>query len=153
MGKKYTLLLNGKETGMDEVKKRFDTYNQMYFNGELGKCCFYWLVNGDTQGKYNLDEHRKNKPQSRIGISRNVRWTDETLRDVLVHEMIHMYVTTVEGKNIDGLLGHGRRFRKHMNYLNKHYGLNIKIHERFDLIHKVPEPSIFLRFLEWLIDR
>ena len=153
MGKKYTLLLNGKETGREILYELFDKYNKMYFNGELGKCRFYWLISGSTYGKYNFETKKNGKIESRIGMSRNVRWTDETLRDVLVHEMIHMYVTTVEGKHFDGLLGHGRHFRKHMKRLNKTYGMNIMVCNDLELIVDKPKDGLLGKIFIWLFDR
>ena len=153
MGKKYTLLLNGKETGREILYELFDRYNKMYFNGELGKCRFYWLIAGSTYGKYNFETKKNGKIESRIGMSRNVRWTDETLRDVLVHEMIHMYVTTVEGKHFDGLLGHGRHFRKHMKHMNKTYGLNIRICDNPEMIIDKPKDGLLGKIFIWLFDR
>jgi len=153
MANKYKLLLNGKETDREILYELFDRYNKMYFNGELGKCKFYWLIAGDTYGKYDFEEKKNGKSESRIGISRNVRWTDETLRDVMVHEMIHMYVTTVEGIHFDGFLGHGRHFRKHMKRLNKTYGMNIKVYNNLEMIVDKPKDGLFLKIVSWIFNR
>lgn len=47
------------------------------------------------------------------------------LKEILIHEMVHMYVRTVEGVKHDGLFGHGRRFKKHKRRLKKEFGIFI----------------------------
>ena len=69
----------------------FDKYNKMYFEGKLVKpqLATYW--GESTMGIFNVSE-RHGKVRRKILIARNVRYTQENLRDVLIHEMIHLYV-------------------------------------------------------------
>ena len=64
----------------------------------------------------------------------------------------HMYIRTIEGKKLDGVIGHGRRFRAHCKRLRKEYGLNIRIHGDFGYINKKLYPKLWDRVLTWLID-
>ena len=95
----------------------------------------------------------KKKLISKIGVARNTIWIEENLRELLVHEMIHMYIRTIEGKAYDGVLGHGRRFRAHCKRLRDRFGLNIRIHGDFGYIHKKNYPKKNGKILLWLIDR
>ncbi|MBR4722853.1 MAG: SprT-like domain-containing protein [Muribaculaceae bacterium] len=153
MGKKYTLRVDGKEVTKDGLKERFDRYNKLYFWGKLGKCDFFWLATGPGFcGKYAEKKAKNGKISSRIGITRSVRWTDETLKELMVHEMIHMYVSTVEGKAHDGVLGHGRRFRAHCKRLKNDFGLSIRKNGGFEETNKKPSTKIWEKVLLWLID-
>ena len=95
---KLTLNVNGAEFTKADLKERFDEYNTLYFDGRLGKCKFYWMSpNQNNYGKY-VDQPSPNGIISKIGVARNTIWTEENLRELLVHEMIHMYSRTIEGK-------------------------------------------------------
>ena len=153
MGKKLTLNMDGVELTKADLKARFDKYNKMYFDGKLGKCKFHWMSpNQGDYGEYNV-QYNKSGLVSNIGVARNAIWTEENLRELLVHEMIHMYIRTVEGKKLDGVLGHGRRFRGHCKRLKGVYGLRIRIHPEFGHINKQLSPKLWERVVLWLIDR
>ena len=102
------------------LKELFKKYNSLYFDNVLPICEFHYLKL-DSIGTYT-----NGGKTGKIWITNDVDWTDETLRDVLVHEMIHHYIDTVEKKKFDGLFGHGFFFRRKMNKINKKFGLNIK---------------------------
>ena len=90
MGKKFTLSVDGAELAKADIKMRYDKYNKMYFEGKLVKpqLATYW--GESTMGIFNVSE-RHGKVRRKILIARNVRYTQENLRDVLIHEMIHLY--------------------------------------------------------------
>lgn len=140
----------------EELKRRFDAYNKLYFFGSLGKCEFHFLnKNVIVLGKYNEKKNGRGRtPQ--IWLGQSVVWTDTLLKNVLIHEMIHMYNFTVEGCKFDGILGHGRHFRRQCRRLKRNYGLDISAHS-FDskVQYKVhtERAGVFWRFLHWLIDR
>ena len=50
-----------------------------------------------NQGDYGtyIGQPTKNGLISKKGIARNTIWTEEKLRELLVHEMIHMHVRTI----------------------------------------------------------
>lgn len=107
------------------LKEKFEEYNIKYFNSILPKCelsvcklqCF---------GQYTRMKTKRNR--NRIWITTDVDWTEETFKDVLIHEMIHHYVTTVDGCELFdgyswyGLFGHGKHFRKQVHRLKKSLG-------------------------------
>ena len=83
------------------IKELYKEYNALYFNGALSLCdCHY--IKLDALGRYT-NQNGKGK----IWITNDVDWTEETLREVLVHEMIHHYVKTIEGKNEYLFFRHG----------------------------------------------
>ena len=43
-------------------------------------------------------------------ISKSVDWDEEKLKQIIVHEMIHHYVHTIDGISLDGLFQHGFHF-------------------------------------------
>ena len=103
------------------IKELYKEYNALYFNGVLSLCdCHY--IKLDALGRYT-NQNGKGK----IWITNDVDWTEETLREVLVHEMIHHYVKTIEGKNEYLFFRHGFRFRRQMKRINREFGLGIRI--------------------------
>ena len=152
MGKKLTLNVEGTEFTKKDLKDRFEKYNELYFYGRLGKCKFHWMSpNGGDYGEYTV-QYNKSGIVSSIGVARNTVWTEENLMEILVHEMIHMYIRTVEGKKFDGILGHGVRFRSHCKRLKKDYGLCVRIHPTFGYINKKLSPKLLGRVILWLFD-
>jgi hypothetical protein len=45
--------------------------------------------------------------------------------ELMVHEMIHHYVQTIDGVSFDGLFQHGRHFVRQIKRIKKRYGLEI----------------------------
>lgn len=80
----------------EDLKVRFDEYNRLYFGGKLGKCTFSARKIGSF-GFYFFKTATGGKPECRITLTTDVNWTEDSLRDVLVHEMIHHYVVTIDG--------------------------------------------------------
>lgn len=103
------------------IRDLYKKYNKLYFGGVLPLCdCHY--IKLDAFGRYT-NQNGKGK----IWITNDVDWTDETLREVLVHEMIHHYVKAIEGKNEYIFFRHGFRFRRMMRKLNREFGLGITV--------------------------
>ena len=152
MGRYLTLNVDGNELTKADLEERFDKYNELYFEGKLRSCSFFWM--SSNQGDYGtyIGQPTKNGLKSKIGVARNTMWTEENLKELLIHEMIHMYIRTVEGKSHDGILGHGKRFRAHCKRLKNRFGLIIKIHGDFGYIKKELSPKKWEKVLLWLID-
>lgn len=103
------------------LKALYREYNKLYFDNILSPCdCHY--IKLDAFGRYT-NQNGKGK----IWITTDVDWTEETLRKVLVHEMIHHYVKTIDGKNEYLFFRHGFKFRRQMKRINKEFGLGIEI--------------------------
>jgi hypothetical protein len=138
------------------LSEKFNEYNSLYFNGDLGKMTkrnfFYIQKNSHCCGRFMLKPGKNGKDVCQIWIGKCIEWNEERLREVLVHEMIHMYNTTVEHSKHDGLFGHGRKFRRQCRRLKRDFGLTIYVHCPYDYI-TMPPPSKFEKALLWLIDR
>lgn len=80
----------------EDLKVRFDEYNQLYFNGKLrrSKMGFLGKSYKTIVGifEFEIDSNRRVKNPS-IKISKRIDWDEEKLRRVLLHEMAHMSVT------------------------------------------------------------
>lgn len=139
---------------MDLLKEKYAEYNRMYFNGILPKCKFCFIL-PDSLGGYSYDK-TSNGYQHRIGICKSVIYWDETiLKEILIHEMIHLYVQHVHHVGWDGVLGHGWRFRKQVRRLRKEYGLRIGIHPPKTVRYRKKKfrPKLWEKILLWIIDR
>ena len=99
----------------------FDQYNKLYFEEKLVKPQLATYIGESTMGIFNVSE-RHGKIRKKIMIARNVRYTQEDLRDILIHEMIHLYVYQEKGPSY----GHKKPFVDKMNELNAQYGLDIR---------------------------
>lgn len=104
----------------DKLRNLYIKYNEKYFDGLLlmPKISTYTGVN--SMGTFSVKTWKSRK-QEEISIARNYKLTEEELRDLLLHEMIHQYVYEKYGK-----MNHGRHFKKKMNKLNQTYGLDIR---------------------------
>lgn len=105
----------------EDLKRRYDSYNALYFEGKLpAKCRFYLIKDAMRVGIATANPKRRSSPI--IGISDRILWTEDQLRDAIVHEMIHLW----EWYNF-GKMTHGKRFKAKMNELNDRYGMCIRI--------------------------
>ena len=117
----------------EDLKVRFDEYNRQYFDSVLPRCEFS-VIKLSCLGRYMFSSGKNGKRKYRIRLTSDVNWTEESLRDVLIHEMIHHYVVAIDGcKGIDGfswygLFGHGKRFRRQVRRIKRQFGQNIHIH-------------------------
>lgn len=137
------------------IKERFDEYNQIYFSGVLGKCRFYLLPKSQSiLGKYNGQEDKNGKPIDRIGIGTAVIWNEDLFKLVLIHEMVHMYNTRIDKCRLDGVLGHGRRFRREARRLKEEFGIDIDTRNmKIEFINPKLYPKRWETILLWIIDR
>ena len=141
----------------EELAEKYNEYNELYFNGEMEKLTtknFFFISKKSSHfGRYRYKTMKNGKTISQIWIGTNVEWDEESLRELLVHEMIHMYNFTVEHSRLTGLLGHGIAFRRQCKRIKEQFGLDIHIHPNFELINGMPTPAFWERALLWIIDR
>lgn len=136
------------------LKVLFAEYNALYFDGKLGKCGFsFFSKNVSFLGWYCAKEDGRGRPNDKIWIGTSVKWTEEGLKRVLIHEMIHMYVCRVEGHKYDGVLGHGWRFRRQCRRIRKNYGIEALKFPDVEFINPKFYPKLWERVLLWIIDR
>lgn len=128
---KYTMKKMGEpRVSAKHLEDKFQEFNLMYFNDELKHCTikFDTLELHGAWGIYSC----KNNAMCRYGIENaliiidiNATYAhDILLRNILLHEMIHMYVDEVlHLGNIEP--AHGKTFRKIRRELNRLYNLRI----------------------------
>lgn len=111
----------------DILADRFAKYNKLYFDDELPTPDFFLMKSYAKLGMFRFIEipSRRKISYVKILISCYYDWTEEQLRSVLVHEMIHYYVEYKHFHN--GQPHHGELFTNKMNELNKKYHLNIEV--------------------------
>ena len=110
----------------EDIKVRFDEYNKLYFGGCLSPCKYHIIREKRCPlGLYN-PSFKNGKIIGHIWIAYQVDWEEDGLKEVIIHEMIHHYVQTIEGHK-GGLFGHNWRFKRQCKRLKKEYGLNIRI--------------------------
>ena len=137
------------------LMKLYDQYNETYYGGVLGKCEFSLIpktIGG--LGRYQNWVDSRGKERDRISIGTIAVWNETLLRDVLVHEMAHMYVRRIDGRKHDGLMGHGRYFRRQVRRIKQEFGFDID--DRFkkvEYVHPKYERKRWDMILAWIIDR
>lgn len=94
-------------------------FNQLYFGGSLSKPTFKWITCSLPYGRYIASDNL-----IQISVTAK-RWTEEVLRDTLIHEMIHQYVYERMWGFRYSLVQHGIQFYFMRWRLKKKYGLYI----------------------------
>lgn len=135
----------------EDLKRRFDEYNEKYFDGVLPPCKLFV-----TKSKYGCPAwiSKYKKVNNKIYIANDVYWTDENLKLSLIHEMVHHYVWEI--MNLNPFFTHGRAFRKVCRMLRKKHGIRVNLWElplpHFKGKRKAsPLKEMMLRFLYYVI--
>lgn len=102
------------------LEKMFTECNKKYFNSSLIMPNISTYIGETSMGMFTVKESRYTR-EMKISIARNFNFTNEELRDLLIHEMIHEYVYAKSGK-----VSHNRMFKNKMKELNETYGLDIR---------------------------
>lgn len=126
-----------------DLERRFKEYNEMYFDGALPPCKMIvskTIIGGHCSSAYNF-----------IRISNNNRWTEESLKLMIIHEMVHYYVHKVLNKN--PLFAHGWTFNRVCDMLRKKYNLKVKVYELSYVYTKgEKEPTILKRLSDKILN-
>lgn len=133
------------------LKELFDECNEKYFYGKLGKCTFsLFPKNNLCLGKFSDRVDKNGKPKDKIWVGTSINWTEETLKLLLIHEMIHMYNIRVEKCRFNGLTGHGFYFKRQQRRIKRDYGIDIK---RLKNISSGSnrKPALWEKLLYWLL--
>lgn len=134
---------------VDLLAEKFDEYNKLYFGGKLPKPSFGFHRSFKVYGYFKCNFHA---PGSRIinpliSISEYYDFDDESLRDILVHEMIHF---KLERRKKPCGMGHGPEFMEEAKRLNETYGLHIEPNPYFENARiKETAPKFSLGRLIW----
>ena len=138
----------------EDIRIRYKEYNQLYFGNQLKHCKFSvqkqsplgtYTSKKEKDGTIPLGTYTSKKEKDgtitgHIWIAYDVDWTEETLREVIIHEMIHHYVKTID-KRFSGLFGHGYPFLRQCRRLKRDYGLNITVLSAIPHINQKPETA------------
>ena len=108
----------------EDLKVRFDEYNQLYFDGKLKRAKMGFLSKSYKTivgiFEFEIDQNRRVKNPS-IKVSKRINWDEEKLRRVLLHEMAHLSVTQKYRKGKK----HGIAFIKECKRIESQY--NVKV--------------------------
>lgn len=138
----------------DILKDLYRECNELYFGGVLGRCDFSLFSKMYPYlGSYCAKEDKQGKIKDKIWFGTSVKWNEELLRQVMVHEMVHMYIRRVEGHKHDGVLGHGWRFRRQARRLRKEHGIEVLRWTNVEFYNEKFYPKRWEKILLWLIDR
>ena len=107
------------------IKEVFDECNKLYFDNQLKNCKFTTFRTNRCKGFVNTKKIN-GKIYGRMGIATNVLWTEDSFKEIVIHEMIHLYNVQVEHKDCT-IIGHSWRFRRKLKQLNKKYGMKMTI--------------------------
>lgn len=107
------------------IRHNFKGINRRHFKGILKQPKFAVDTLTNSYGTYEWGYDNEGRLiTSTITISDNFVLSERQYRNVLAHEMIHLYIRQ---KGISERVSHGRTFRKVMKYLNKR-GFDIRTH-------------------------
>ena len=105
------------------LTEKFKEYNKLYFDGKLPMPRLEIMHTYKISGHFIFTPVKKGRIKyKKIYITDNFDFTEETFRDILVHEMIHYYIAYNKIEDNDD---HGVEFMKIADELNKKYGLGI----------------------------
>ena len=114
------------EITKNTLKELFKEYNEKYFNGVLSTCKMNY-IKISCLGRYTYKKDKDGKIIGTIWITNDVDWSIDALRQVIVHEMIHHYVKTID-KELDLFFGHGKSFKKQMKRINEEFNIGVSIY-------------------------
>ena len=107
-----------------KIVSLFAKYNADYFDSKLPFPEFKIMHSYRALGRYTSYPVDGGHYGDVMEFSDNYDYTEAQLRDVVVHEMIHMYLMHF---GIDRKCSHGKEFKSMMDDLNIRYGLGIRV--------------------------
>lgn len=93
------------------IKEKFKEYNKAYFENKLKICHFSIYSSNIEKGRYTTN---------RIWVNKKINWTEETLKGVIIHEMVHYYLDSIVGEKTF-FSPHGIKFRKICSKIKEKY--------------------------------
>ena len=133
----------------DDIKEKFKLFNKLYFNGELRMPSKFTIQKMNlAAGRIEVNTKAK-KPYVTIIISNCFDYNENTLDEVIIHEMIHYYLYT---KGSKGAFKHGNEFLEQCDRLFRDFGLNIyayashiKLYDKYK-----PKKSNIEKIIYWI---
>lgn len=108
--------------GIAHLGVLFNDFNEAYFGNILPMPSFRIMHSVNLLGYFSYVPGSMPGTTEVIEMSDFYDYTGDQLRDILVHEMIHYYLSYV-GKEI--CPSHGRAFMNMARRLNRTYGMNV----------------------------
>jgi len=126
------------------LEKKFDECNKIYFNNGLPYPFFSIFCKKKPFAKFTYLKKKKNGENvlvyKKISVSIYYDFTEEQLRDIIVHEMIHYFIAY---NDIKDNKEHGKIFLSIAERLNSEFGLNIeKTRSTSSYLRKENAPTI-----------
>lgn len=117
---------------IEYITLKFAEYNRLIFNNELPALPILSSKARSYLGRYECDVRRRTFRSSerynhRIRINTVVDLPEDEIDDVLIHEMIHYYISF---KDLRDSSTHGQIFRQMMAEINARFGRHISISVR-----------------------
>ena len=121
--------LFGYRFDLETIKKKYDLFNELYFNGELpnsnetDKIRFEYTNSnarkfGSFHWRYDYKTGTYREFDYRIKINKYYKGTELRIEGTLIHEMIHFYLHYILKDYDNRLKGHGRNFVMMCNKIN-----------------------------------
>lgn len=115
------------------IESIFDECNKVYFGNSVRKPQKITITHHPNHCGMTYMKRSKDKSIKMVGlhISDRFQWTEQWLKNVIIHEMIHLKLYETQ-KPLNFLTRlfynpHGKEFKQMMNELNDRFGLNITI--------------------------
>ncbi len=126
------------------LEKKFDECNKIYFNNGLPYPFFSIFCKKKPFAKFTYLKKKKNGENvlvyKKISVSIYYDFTEEQLRDIIVHEMIHYFIAY---NDIKDNKEHGKIFLSIAERLNSEFGLNVeKTRSTSSYLRKENAPTI-----------
>jgi hypothetical protein len=132
----------------------YSEYNRLYFNNKLGKCSFsFFSKKVSYLGWYDGKVLKNGKVKDKIWIGKSVIWTEDLLKKILLHEMIHMYNNRIDKCKYNGLFGHGKYFKIQCKRIQNEFGIDVLDLPKIEFLDKKFSPSLLERILLFIFDR
>ena len=123
------------------LRNTFLKYNDLIFRGELPMPKLSLTKANTFRGKLCYRINRKflktKYEDFDLRLSLNFDLDPSEWEDVVIHEMIHLYIAHAGIKDTSS---HGRQFRKLMHDINKEFGRNIVISTKSNPLSRVGKP-------------
>lgn len=119
------------KANLDFVKDRFERFNKEIFNGQIPIVPIRISHARTFLGRvtYRKERHffKTNYTSFCLVISDSLDLAEEELEDIVLHEMIHLYILS---NKLYDTSSHGQTFRSMMKDINEKYGRHISITHR-----------------------
>lgn len=117
---------------IEYITQKFEEYNRLIFNNELPALPILPSRARTYLGRYECDIRRRafstpERYNHRIRINTVVDFPENEIDDILIHEMIHYYISF---KGLRDSSTHGQTFRHMMADINARFGRHITISVR-----------------------